>query len=43
MNRTEAKLVLALCDKLSWAQLMDLGAYLVACAFHCKKPTKGTK
>ena len=43
MNRSEAWQVLRLCDKLSPAQLMDLGAYLIACAFHHKKPTKGTK
>lgn len=43
MNRKEAKLVLKLCDKLDFGQLMDLGAYLIACAFHKRKPTIGTK
>lgn len=43
MKRAEAKLVLSLCDKLTKSQLMDLGAYLIACSFHGKKPTEGTK
>lgn len=43
MSRKEAKRVLSLCDKLSKDQLMDLGAYLLACAVKGKKPTEGTK
>lgn len=43
MNREEAKFLLTLCDKLDFETLMDLGAYLIACAFYRRKPTKGTK
>ena len=43
MSRPEAMQLLKLCDKLSREQLMELGAYLIACAFHHRKPTKGTK
>ena len=43
MSREEARLILRLCDKLDFEQLMDLGACLIACAFQQRKPTKGTK
>lgn len=43
MNRKESHLMLKLCDKLSWQQLLELGAYLIACSFHKRKPTVGTE
>jgi hypothetical protein len=43
MTRNEALQVLRLCDKLDWGQLLDLGSYLIACAFHQRKPTQGTR
>jgi len=43
MPRRQAIELLKLCDKLDFDQLLDLGAYLVACAFHKRKPTQGTK
>lgn len=42
MTRKEALRVLKLCDKLDFDQLLELGAYLIACAFHKRKPTVGT-
>lgn len=42
MTLREADKLLSLCDKLSWSQLLDLGAYLIACAYHKAKPTVGT-
>ena len=33
---------LVLCDKLCPSQLLDLGAYLIVCAYHNQKPTVGT-
>lgn len=43
MTRIEAKLLLKLCDKIPPEFLMEFGAYLIACAFHKRKPTQGTK
>jgi hypothetical protein len=43
MNEKEAWRVLKLCDKLSDEQLIELGAYLIACAVKSRKPTQGTK
>lgn len=43
MSSKEAKLLLSLCDKIPKDFLMEFGAYLIACAFHKKKPTEGTK
>lgn len=43
MTEDEVLTVLALCDKLNARELMDLGSYLIACSFHRKKPSRGTK
>jgi hypothetical protein len=43
MTLKQADQLLRLCDKLSWTQLLDLGAYLIACAYHRSKPTVGTQ
>jgi hypothetical protein len=43
MTLKQADKLLRLCDKLSWSQLLDLGAYLIACAYHKAKPTVGTQ
>ena len=43
MTHKEATQVLKLCDKLDFYKLMYLGAYLIACAFHKRKPTIGSK
>ena len=43
MKKEEAKELLKELDKLDFEQLMELGAYLVGCAFHKRKPTEGTK
>ena len=43
MTSKQALSLLKLCDKLSCGQLMELGAYLIACAYHKCKPTQGTE
>src|SRR6476620_3723796 len=42
MTLKEANRLLVLCDKLCPSQSLDLGAYLVVCAYHNPKPTVGT-
>jgi hypothetical protein len=42
MTLKEANRLLVLCDKLCPSQLLDLGAYLIVCAYHNQKPTVGT-
>ena len=42
MTLKEANRLLMLCDKLCPSQLLDLGAYLIVCAYHNQKPTVGT-
>ena len=43
MTAKQALALLKLCDLLSRNQLTELGAYLMACAYHQRKPTQGTE